>query len=364
MKQTAYIICILVTGMFLFGCNKNQGEQATAPSTKTEAVQEDTQIDRDKIPETYQKAGQQISFDCSVTAPETVQLTKCTAEILPITSEQVKQYLIGNQTIVSQDTFSDTSYQYVLENNVYCTYNENVVVYMQPDIVEKVYGSLRLSCSDESNDSAYKQEELQSFSKSQAVDSLYEILSKFDIDTQELIQNIYVLDKDTLEQEFVAGDDMTEEVEFSTEDEGYYMLCRQTLQGLPVFIQSGGALTNDEPDNVPITAYYTQNGFQDIELRDLYTFHEGDEALELLSFYDVADKVEQYYEKLLTESTYQITRAVLYQYVKNGDDGNISVTPVWIFSGEEQYKDESGQEQSHYFQIEINAQNGEVYNIG
>ena len=104
-------------------------------------------------------------------------------------------------------------------------------------------------------------------------------------------------------------------------------------------------------------AYYTENGWHDlrIEASRLYNFDVKGETVKLKQFKEIADVVFRYYDALLTDNTYEIYRATLYNYVT--EDG--TVTPVWIFKTYETYPDGN----FRCDQLDINAVTGEVFTI-
>ncbi len=121
---------------------------------------------------------------------------------------------------------------------------------------------------------------------------------------------------------------------WSKEDDAYYLVGRQTLQGLPVFHQY---VFPDYTDfDAPIRMIWSRRGLESLEVAYYFDFQEQKETVRLADFEKAAACVADKYNNILTDANYVVTEAVLYQAVlKTERTEEYQVRPAWLFRIEE-----------------------------
>lgn len=373
------IICFFLIVILCSACGK---KDTNIKETENEHLQTTTSADKVVFPQRYETDSDKVFFACNVIAPETPELTIATAKQAELNQTTLRDYFMedhrvtetqiqnedGTSTMVdgklegAEKDLKEREYRYEFDDgaglNVGTSGGHASISFSMP--TNYVTDALLLGEEDEgyNGDVYIKEIDFDFASKNQIVSELKKLVEQYS-GVNETQQVVYCVDADTLNANRIFSEEEEKggsATPFTHEDDGYYICMRQQLQGLPVFAR-GTFFGTDYPDNVPIEAYYTEEGWQEVYIEGyrLYTFDITEEPISLKEFQDIAETVYTYYSSLISDDTYEIYRATLYNYVT--EDG--TVTPVWIFKTYETFPDG----EFRCDQLDINAVTGEVFTI-
>ncbi len=376
-KLIKILIACLLLCMFACGCNDAKKEEKQA-QTNTDAVKENKKVE---FPSEYQAEDGIVSFKCSVLAPENPVLNATTAkaaevdyfglveeytrnrrlsEITVWDNEGNDTVLDGDNGIISHEDMGMYKYvQYLTEDDEYVSTGYNGFGYYVPG--EEILEALLLGNEDDGyNGDLYLKDTDFPFATQEAVQGKLADIVQAYTNIEDIQQTLYCVDADTLNENrlFEIDDRTGEPVEpYTSASDGYYICGRQVLQGLPVYPREDGMIFEEYPGDAPILAYYTEEGFRELSIEGdrLFTFDTSGPELSLKGFDEIAQNVSDYYNSLITDNTYEVYQATLYNYVTHGS----KVTPVWIFKTYERYPDGNWR----CDQLDVNAVTGEVFTI-
>lgn len=374
---------LIMLSMFT-GCgtqkSKENGKENQAGNIQSQSdAAKDDDIIQVSFPSEYKKNINNVLFSCSVLAPETPVLTVTKAKKMEINRLELAEYLIQSRnvskTTIWNEDGTDSIYDgkmdlskdqksqqlefvYWLGDGSLINVEKNGVLSFADSV--QVTEALNLGEEDEGyNGDLYLQDRDFTFAtEKEVLDEFQKIIHEY-TDVEDTQPVVYCVDADSLnknrgvsEAEETGGS----ETSFTHADDGYYICMRQQLQGIPVFPREKMFYT-EYAGNAPIIGYYTINGWQEliVDGKMLYTFEVSDKPVKLKEFDEIAETVSEYYNAFITENTYEVYRATLYNYVT--EDG--CVTPVWIFKIYEKYPDGN----FRCDQLDINAVTGEVFTV-
>lgn len=355
-----------------------QGKKKKQAQTSTDAENENAKVE---FPSEYQAEEGIVRFKCSVLAPEKPVLNATTAKAAEVDyfglleeytrNKRLAEITVwddeGNDTVLDGDNgiisredmsmYKDIGYWTV--NDEFVGAGHNSFTYYSPG--EEILEALLLGNEDDGyNGDLYLKDTDFPFATQEAVQKqLADIVQEY-TNIEDIQQTLYCVDADTLnENRLFEIDDRTSEpvTPYTSESDGYYICGRQVLQDLPVYPRENEMMIEEYPGDAPVLAYYTEEGFRElrIEGRRLFTFDTNGPELELKSFDEITQTVSDYYNSLITDNTYEVYRATLYNYVTHES----KVTPVWIFKTYERYPDGNWR----CDQLDVNAVTGEVFTI-
>lgn len=195
--------------------------------------------------------------------------------------------------------------------------------------------------------------EKKEFSFGTAEEALEEIMSFLEKAGIQLGENykadIFYLDYETLreqERHYDAYGNVVEAeqpYEWSQADNAYLFYIHQTYCELEDYHHNrtaGGGKAEDF--NSQITVVYNAQGIVEIHVGHLSTYAMGFTQEELLDFETIADKVSQYFDYMLGNSTYEIDSAQLVCKFEEPDSSEIQkIIPIWSFHVTETMEDAS-----------------------
>lgn len=120
----------------------------------------------------------------------------------------------------------------------------------------------------------------------------------------------------------------------TSDDEAYFVYAYQENTGIPVFHELMSVaiqMADDSPDNAPVQAIYSARGLESLSIDYIYDFKNEQDTVVLKPFDEIASIVEEKYENILNDATYDITRAKLYERVYTGKDQEYAEEPIWYF---------------------------------
>ena len=122
--------------------------------------------------------------------------------------------------------------------------------------------------------------------------------------------------------------------EWTQEDDAYVVYGFQTQDALPVFHQWMSvfqSMAYDNIDNAVVSAVYSRRGIEQLRVEYVYYLEDTGETLTLKEFEEIAGIVEAKFENILNESTYEVTRAKLFQMVRLNEKQEYAAEPIWYF---------------------------------
>lgn len=188
--------------------------------------------------------------------------------------------------------------------------------------------------------------EMADFSTEDAWNLALRELSELNIENYSYYDAI-ALDKETLneQQELFMEEGLYEtigyepSIEVFTEDEeGYYLYCAQTLNGLIVF---DGYSVNDAAGNsyYSVSVHVTRNGIEALQIPVVFSFALSDEKVQLCSFETIVSTLKLHYGTEALTNPIEITKMQLVEYPISVGKNEFHMVPVWICLAEENYND-------------------------
>ena len=121
---------------------------------------------------------------------------------------------------------------------------------------------------------------------------------------------------------------------WTQEDDAYVVYGFQAKDSLPIFHQwmtIFRTMAYDNVDNASIVAIYSRRGIETLMAWPIYNLEDTGELLALKDFEEIAGIVEAKFENILNESTYEVTRAKLFQMVRLNENQEYVAEPIWYF---------------------------------
>lgn len=165
-------------------------------------------------------------------------------------------------------------------------------------------------------------------------------LSSIDIPVDELSYSCYVIREN--------------EKSGVNNQEYYYFLIWQTVNGYPMISNYFGNDINSESNVVPINIIYSEKGFEYIHINQLYSLQIENKQNDILSLDEIVAKIEFKYNQLLNGAAYYSNRVYLGYLILDIPEKKKTAIPVWITYITENYNVETYQ----YLEI-YNALSGE-----
>ena len=121
---------------------------------------------------------------------------------------------------------------------------------------------------------------------------------------------------------------------WTQEDDSYVVYGFQTQDGMPIFHQwmtVFRVMAYDNVSNAPVQAIYSDKGIEFLMAQPVYYLEKTEETFTLKEFEEIAGIVEAKFENILNESTYEVTRAKLFQMVRLNEKQEYAAEPIWYF---------------------------------
>lgn len=312
-----------------------------------------------EFPKTYTAETDNVRFDCAVTASSNVE-----GEPLPVYTATARLKKIDHnrafELLYSDVTGYDT-YEYTEENEcgesvqtaTYVNQEERMfsfgpkssqMSYSRRDLLPYVLAAFRLDENEGGyyNASCYSLDGQLDFQSRESVTSVISNLLE-DINAKcDYEYKLYALDHRTMEQEeyhggMDGGEDRSQyKPSWSAEDDCYYAVLRQRLEGIPVYHVYAGLFPELSDSNAPVSVLLSANGVEYLDIEMIFEFSDLAPVPSLAEFEDAAQAVTQKYSGILGGGAYFFKSAELNYYVDlNSGKGTYSVRPCWIFKGTE-----------------------------
>ena len=120
---------------------------------------------------------------------------------------------------------------------------------------------------------------------------------------------------------------------WSDSDDCYYFCIGQALDGLPVY-HGSQVFPGNSLEHMPVQVLYSSSGIQRIDLgtpTGFFHVQNLNTPITLTTFEDIISTVKAKYMNLITDSSYTVTNATLYQFPQKQKDGTFIFTPAWLF---------------------------------
>lgn len=144
-------------------------------------------------------------------------------------------------------------------------------------------------------------------------------------------ERMAMAERENVEKGLLSADRISE---WTEADDAYVIWAYQKHQGMTVFHESmnrGGRLSQYVPNNGPVMAWYSTKGMENISADSLYQFEIGTKKLELISFEQAASVVIKKYNNILSDDTYRVQKAKLFERVYLDEHQKYQASPVWYF---------------------------------
>ena len=317
-------------------------------TTKVETAQ------RTFFPESYQYTGERVEMNIENIEPREAYFINGTVKSFKLDGKSIGRILMPEDGT----NVLDEERKWILSKEmVGGAYNE-IFMWSEKAFSYTTYQTNKLADSiRETKDGLdynlplYK--EKKEFSFGTAEEALEEIMSFLEKAGIQLGENykadIFYLDYETLreqERHYDAYGNVVEAeqpYEWSEADNAYLFYIHQTYCELEDYHHNrtaGGGKAEDF--NSQITVVYNAQGIVEIHVGHLSTYAMGFTQEELLDFETIADKVSQYFDYMLGNSTYEIDSAQLVCKFEEPDSSEIQkIIPVWSFHVTETMEDGS-----------------------
>lgn len=339
------IVCVtFMILVFVFsGCNNDK----KVSDVESSGSKENDVTKEINMPSSFQKDVDGINFDTNIYIPEGISLSnlkKGSADLQKINIEKAKDEFVGNKEIERENIYDIVSpvykeklYMYGYKDGTDFSVSQYTLNFMKTNTISHINFN-----TDMNKDKFQKNMEMSFSSREDASKAVVQSISNFGIKLDNQYQlTTFTLDHDTLKSEEYHADhdgNIREDLyknDWSEKDDMYFISMRQTTQGVPVyFIYFDEEMANYE-ESEPINAYYSQDGIASLNVRNVYSFKEGDESFELLSFDDIAKSVAESYGQIVGDETYAMKDAILYMMpIFNKKKQVYHTELVWLFDVE------------------------------
>lgn len=299
-----------------------------------------------QFPDNYSKSDGKVTFNCRVQVPENftgeeVYDTTVNGHIYPDAEKAVEIYSQGKEV---QDSGTQPAPSAGEPEGFYQIYTDGAALFAGSDFMynedtAKWYSYIGVT--DPGYLKRFEENPVSFMSPEDCIEKVRTVLSNAGINTEEVSFSACPINHEVLSQitdEEIAAGTMTEaqrKESWSGEDDAYFVYGVQKHGGLPVFHESmniSQSLAFDTPDSSVIQAVYSGRGIEYITYNGkMYSFSDKEERLELKDFEEIAEVVQNKFGNLLDESTYEVTRATLYERVYLNESQQLKTMPIWYF---------------------------------
>lgn len=111
------------------------------------------------------------------------------------------------------------------------------------------------------------------------------------------------------------------------EDDCYYYIMRQKIEGLPLYYIYGGYIKEAEECYTNIEALYSKDGIQRLSVNKIFdvSHPENIKEVSLMPLENLTEEVNSQYEVLLSNTVYKVNRMELYMMAEQNIQGNYDV---------------------------------------
>ncbi len=330
----AFCICAMFTGCGKHIADSDKGEGTAAMA---EAA--------DRFPEKYEKTSDsgKVKFHCQLEIPQnmTQAIPAVSAEGLYCCDREKAWALFGEGKEVMEkheipaEEGREPSDYYLFADDENLGIDEGIS-----------YGSgnsqyyLNIGVQDPDNQGKFAQDEVSFKSSGECIAEIKSTIEELGYHSEDFLFGCYPLSFQTmreLEEESIQDSYLKEEQRkesWSQEDDAYFIYAYQQNEGIPVFHEQmsiAKSMAFDTPDNAPLQAIYSARGIEYLTINSVYKFHNGEDLVSLKPFEDIAAVLEEKFENILDDASYEVTRAKFYERVYLNEAQKYETEPVWYF---------------------------------
>ncbi len=315
-----------------------------------------------EFPEHYQAMKENVTFDCQVICPESVNESaypEYKAELLWGDKErQEKMFLEGREIREKHESeaseYGPATTYYLLKDGASLGAG-GFFSYSAP--TSDFYGQMGLISSYEGT---YDQNELEMGSPEEYIQKAEKLLAETGFSAEDYRFQWMSFDRDVLsnlEQQLMAEsriDPGDEKGEWTQEDEAYILYAWQYKKDVPILTELMGLDSPsclDRVENAAVIAVYSSRGLELILTSKYYDLQETGKEHPLLEFEKAAETVEKKLNSILGKNQYQVVEAKFFERVKQNEEQELEAEPVWRFLISEN--------EEAYFTVLVNAITGE-----
>lgn len=362
-------ICIFLTGLIVLsfaGCSKSEKydserkkpEQTMTEETRTEETktkEKTIQETKISIPKRYKKEYSD-SFICDIEIIadseylENPQVIK-NAEIQNVNPDRARDMFLNETKIIAEDRDEGkgNTYIYLLgENGESFLYSDRTFHYNKP-FCQYILQAFRIESGEWYNADQYSMDQMLPFMDANtAFETIVRTLKELEFEPASLEYKYYALDYKTLsEQEFSMDMDGNEDPSvykkaWTQEDDCYYFVINQKVNGLPVYAPVSEAMHKKEDANAQIQVIFSKRGIEMLQIAGIMMWERNTEEVQLADFDIVMENVYKKYDMVLTDASYVVKNAEMVYMTEKGKGGNDRLKPVWIIRMDAQYTDTEG----------------------
>jgi len=297
------------------------------------------------FPDSYQREFDKLSFNCNLEIPEGFIASKqFKSEVLGqsyINSDKVlAEYINDKEVIEKHEIPGDEkgmpdSVDYLMRDgsHVFLGYlftygTENSQYYSRIGATMEEY---RINHTEDSVDFTTPET---------CIEKLDEILKWLGCPVEELQYEAYPLNAETMEVEEAQQIQMgyipenKKKPGWSKEDDAYLITAYQYNNELPIFHERMSVFSKfafDTADNAPVWAVYSNRGLEIMSVSNIYQVSDTDEPIVFMEFEEIAKVLVDKYDSIIDDSTYEVTRAKLFNMIRRNQNQEYISEPVWYF---------------------------------
>lgn len=343
MKKARCVTVSLIILTFLFaGCNQIE--------TSNNAQKELPEIDISEKPTKYQGKTGNITFDMDILIPNEYYTNGAwmgSLSLLKYNDEKIIEAFPMTEARVP--TAEEVGYEFdeilLIGEKEYLTVSKDssLVHYEKGESIEDITFAYKYAFNnylgfENYNGTLYfTGKDFDFASTKQAISAVIEKVQVmgFEIGEDNFSPSIYSLDHEIMKEEayfedYKTGQPMQRQTEWSSDDDCYYITLHQKLNGFRLIPFYNSSPTETDDSSAAITALYTKEGIQEFRLERLYDI-KTQEQVELAPFSTIIKTIDEKYNQVLSDTTYNIDNAELINLIKYTENGDFVFEPVWAF---------------------------------
>lgn len=199
---------------------------------------------------------------------------------------------------------------------------------------------LNIGVQDPDHQAKFEEEEVSFKSGEECIAEIKNVMEELGYHAEDFIFGCYPLNFQTmqkLEEESIQENYLEEgqrKESWNQEDDAYFVYAYQQKEGIPIFhelMSISQSMAFDTPDNAPVQAIYSARGIEYLNINSVYEFHNGEEQVSLKPFDDIAAVLQEKFENVLNDASYEIARAKFFERVYLNESQKYEAEPVWYF---------------------------------
>lgn len=337
MKKTRWLYALLCACIVFTGCGRNEEVDKEVDSLEQTG---------NNFPEKYEKVSDsgKVTFHCNLEVPENIKgrsinrvsvegLYCCDREKVWSMFGEGKEVIEKPEVPVDKGSSPFDYYLFADEENL--GINEGIS-----------YGSsnsqyyLNIGVQDSDNQAMFEEEEVSFKSGEECIAEIKKTIEELGYHSEDFIFGFYPVNfhiMKNLEEQYIQEGYLEEDQRkenWNQEDDAYFIYAYQKNEGIPIFhelMSIARIMAYDTPDNAPVQAVYSTRGIEYLNISNVYEFNNGEEKVLLKPFEDIASVLEEKFENILNDASYEVTRAKFYERVSLNEAQKYEAEPIWYF---------------------------------